>query len=207
MSHFVPPISKHFYYHIIIIHGFQDKICCIFKFFLYNIIGNLFQIATYFLAILLSARERSDYMHKGAIMADETMTGSQVQDDDAVMYTERKRILFLGLPWTFTKYTITPSLLTIDRGLLNTIEDDCYMYKIQDVKLTTSLLERIVGCATVICYTGDVTDKEIKLVHIKHAKEIKAYLLKASEAARIKRRTLNTVDIGARDIDDELDTM
>lgn len=141
-------------------------------------------------------------------MADETtMNNSQIQDDDAVMYAERKRILFLGLPWTFTKYTITPSLLTIDRGLLNTIEDDCYMYKIQDVKLTTSLLERIVGCATVVCYTGDVTDKEIRLTHIKHAKEIKAYLLKASEAARIKRRTLNTVDIGARDLDDESDNM
>lgn len=140
-------------------------------------------------------------------MADETTMNSQVQDDDAVMFTERKRILFLGLPWTFTKYTITPSLLTIDRGLLNTIEDDCYMYKIQDVKLTTSLLERIVGCATVICYTGDVTDKEIKLIHVKHSKEIKAYLLKASEAARIKRRTLNTVDIGARDLDDELENL
>lgn len=50
---------------------------------------------------------------------------------------------------------------------------------------------------TIICYTGDVTDKELRLSHIKHAKEIKNYLLKASEAARIKRRTLNMQDIGA----------
>ena len=38
-------------------------------------------------------------------------------------------------------------------------------------------------------------------MHVKHAKEIKAYLLKQSETARIKRRTLNTVDIGAKDLD------
>ena len=48
-----------------------------------------------------------------------------IDTDDTVMFKERKRLLFLGLPWTFTKYTITPSLLTIDRGLLSTIEDDC----------------------------------------------------------------------------------
>ena len=71
------------------------------------------------------------------------------------------------------------------------------MYKVQDVKLTATLAERIFGLATIICYTGDVTDKELKLVHIKHAKEIKNYLLKASEEARIKRRTLNMQDIGA----------
>ena len=90
-----------------------------------------------------------------------------IDTDDTVMFKERKRLLFLGLPWTFTKYTITPSLLTIDRGLLSTTEDDCYMYKIQDVKLTTSLLERIVGLGTITCYTGDVTDAELKLIHVR----------------------------------------
>lgn len=119
------------------------------------------------------------------------------EDEDTVKYCERKRILFFGLPWTFTKYSITPSTLTINQGLLKTEENDCYMYKVQDVKLTVTVFERIFGLATITCYTGDVTNPEIQLVHIKNAKEIKGYLLKASEAARIRRRTLNTLDIGA----------
>ena len=122
--------------------------------------------------------------------------------DEEVVYAERKRLLFLGLPWTFTKYTITADMLTVDEGLLKVEENDCYMYKVQDVKLVATLLERIFGLGTVVCYTGDVTDKEFHLVHIKHAKEIKNYLLKASEAARIKRRTLNMQDIGATAVDD-----
>lgn len=138
-------------------------------------------------------------------MAEE-MINVQQENEDEVKYCERKRLLFLGLPWTFTKYTITPSTLTIDEGLLRTEENDCYMYKVQDVKLTTTLLEKIFGLGTIICFTGDVTTPEIKLVHIKKSKEIKNYLLKASEAARIKRRTLHTQDISAgRDELEELD--
>ncbi len=128
----------------------------------------------------------------------ETKTNDIYVDmDTAPVFTERKRLLFFGLPWTFTKYTISPSLLTISQGLLNTTEDDCYMYKIQDVKLNKTLLERIFGLATITCYTGDVTHREIKLEHIKNSDEIKTYLLKTSEEARIKRRTLSTIDISA----------
>lgn len=123
---------------------------------------------------------------------------------DEIQYQERKRLLFFGLPWTFTKYTITEDMLTIDEGLFTVEENDCYMYKVQDVKLTASVMERIFGLGTITCYTGDVTNKELKLIHIKHAKEIKGYLLKASEEARLKRRTLHTQDIGVDMGEDEL---
>lgn len=134
-------------------------------------------------------------------MSEEKNTTQDFIDDDTIAFKERKRLLFLGLPWTFTKYTITPGLITVNQGLLNTTEDDCYMYKIQDVKLTASFMERIFGLGTLVCYSGDVTNPELTLVHIKHAKEIKSYLLKTSEEARLKRRTLNTLDISARGAD------
>ena len=134
-------------------------------------------------------------------MSEEKNSTQNFIDDDTIAFKERKRLLFFGLPWTFTKYTITPGLITVRQGLLNTTEDDCYMYKIQDVKLTTSLMERIFGLGTLVCYSGDVTNPELTLVHIKHAKEIKSYLLKTSEEARLKRRTLNTLDISARGAD------
>ncbi len=116
---------------------------------------------------------------------------------DEVVFTERKRILFFGLPWTFTKYTIAPSMLTINEGLLKTTENDCYMYKIQDVRLTQTLIEKMFGLGTVECFSGDVTHPDLRMIHIKHAKEVKNYILEASEEARMKRRTINTVDIGA----------
>ncbi|MFG6383661.1 MAG: PH domain-containing protein [Lachnospiraceae bacterium] len=123
-------------------------------------------------------------------------------DNENREYKERKRLLFFGLPWTFTKYTIGKEMLTLNTGLLKTEEDYCYMYKVQDVKMTTTLLERIFGLSTIICYTGDVTHPQIFLTHIRHAKEIKDFILEVSEEARQKKRTLNTLDIGTIDSED-----
>ena len=106
-------------------------------------------------------------------------------------YKEKKRSMFFGLPWTFTSYTITDEIITVDAGLLNKQENDCYMYKVIDVRLESSLLERIFGLGTVHCFTGDVTDQDLKLLHIRHAKEIKDFILKQSEQERMKRKTLN----------------
>lgn len=123
----------------------------------------------------------------------------------ATEFVERKRWLFLGLPFTFTKYIIKENMLTIDSGLLRKVENDCYMYKVQDVELVTTLMERIVGIGTVICYTGDTTHPKLILSHIKNAKAIKEFILEASEQARMKRRTLNTLDIGA--MSDDMDSI
>ncbi len=121
-------------------------------------------------------------------------------------YQERKRWLFLGLPFTFTKYKIGEDVITINAGLLRTRENDCYMYKVQDVELETSLMERLCGLGTIVCYTGDTTHPKLIIEHIKHAKEIKDFILKESEEARRKRRTLNTLDIGSGAIDlDDVD--
>lgn len=117
-------------------------------------------------------------------------------------YTERKRWVFLGLPFTFTKYTVKEDAVTIDKGFLNKVENDCYMYKIQDVTLQQSFFERMVKIGTIICYTGDTTHPELRLEHIKNSRTIKDFILKASEEARLKRRTINTLDIGSGEMGD-----
>lgn len=111
-------------------------------------------------------------------------------------YTERKRWAFFGLPFTFTVYKIGEEVFTVDKGFFKKSEDDCFMYKIQDVKLSRTLGERMFGTGTIICFTGDTTDKVLELKHVKKSKEIKDYILMKSEEARIRRRTINMQDIG-----------
>ncbi len=117
-------------------------------------------------------------------------------------FVERKRWLFLGLPFTFTKYVIKEDMITVDTGFFKSVENDCYMYKVQDVELTRSLMEKIVGVGSIKCYTGDTTNPILNITHVKNARHIKDFILEASEKARMKRRTLNTLDIGTGEIDD-----
>lgn len=113
------------------------------------------------------------------------------------MYKEKKRSLFFGLPLSFTTYCIEEEKINRKKGLLRTVEDDTLMYRVQDVKLVTSFWERIFGLGTVICYSSDVTDPHLELVHIRNAKEIKEYVLKSSETERRKVRTLHTMGLNA----------
>lgn len=124
------------------------------------------------------------------------------ETDEDIKYRERKRWVFLGLPFTFTVYIIKDDVLTIDQGFFKKIENDCYMYKVQDVEHTQTFFERLVGLGTITCFTGDTTHPKLVIEHVKKSKEIKNYILEASEAARMRRRTLNTLNIGTESMDD-----
>ncbi len=115
-------------------------------------------------------------------------------------FVERKRWLFFGLPFTFTVYKIKEDMITVDTGLFNTVENDCYMYKVQDVQLNRSFWEKIFKLGTIVCFTGDTTDSKLEIKHIKNARAVKDFILEESEKARIKRRTVNMLDIGTGDM-------
>ena len=150
-------------------------------------------------------------MTEGKNIIDETrdkeITDAQVRYQDEVpVFTERKRLLFFGLPWTFTKYLLKDEILTTNKGFFKTVINDCYMYKIVDVQLEKSLIEKMFGLGTVVCYTSDTTDKIMKITHVRHAEQIKNFILEKSETMRMKRRTLTTMSLNsdATDVADDI---
>lgn len=126
----------------------------------------------------------------------------------SVEFAERKRWVFLGLPFTFTQYFVKEDVITFKQGFLKVVENDCYMYKVQDVELSVSLTERIFKLGTVTCFTGDTTHPKLVLEHIRNARAVKDFILEKSEEARLRRRTVNMLDIGSDGIDpDDADDM
>lgn len=117
----------------------------------------------------------------------------------------KEALVIFGITFTFTRYVIKEDMITVDTGVFTKVENDCYMYKVQDVEHTASIWERMAGLGTIVCYTGDTTHPKLLIEHIRNSKAIKEFILKESEEARLKRRTVNMLDIGsgeAGDIDD-----
>ena len=79
-------------------------------------------------------------------------------DNGGIVWSDRKRIAF-GLPWTFTKYTLTKEKLLIHTGMLNTQEDEVRLYRIMDVTLRRSLWERMFGPVSYTHLTLPTTER------------------------------------------------
>ena len=73
-----------------------------------------------------------------------------------IVWSDRKRIVF-GLPWTFTKYSLTKEKLLVETGILNKDEEEIRLYRIVDLTLKRSFWERLFGLGTIHCCTADKT--------------------------------------------------
>ena len=103
------------------------------------------------------------------------------------VWEDRKRN-FLGLPWTFTKYTLTPERLFISTGFLNSREDEVRLSRITDMTLTRSLWQKITGTGTIHCDSADQTMRNFDIKNVKHPIETREQLSELVEESRRKNR-------------------
>ena len=105
---------------------------------------------------------------------------------DTILWQDRKRIL--GMPISFTKYLIKNNRLYVSKGLFSTDENEILLYRILDLTLKRTLLDKILGVGTIKLITCDPTDKELYLEKIKKPKEIRDML---SNIVERQRKELN----------------
>ena len=104
-----------------------------------------------------------------------------------VVWKDRKRIIF-GLPWTFTRYSLTKEKLVIDTGFISRKEDEIRLYRILDISLNRPLHQRIWGLGTIRLNTADKTSPEVEIKRIKNAKQVKEMLSDMVERERDEKR-------------------
>lgn len=101
---------------------------------------------------------------------------------------ERKRWLFFGIPWTFTKYILTEKKIIIQTGFFNSTENEILMYRVTDMTLKRSLLQKMFGLGTLTVYAHDKTTPTLEVKNIKRVREFKDILSDAVEKDRLRMK-------------------
>lgn len=102
------------------------------------------------------------------------------------------RLRHLGLPLSFTRYSLSENRLFRCTGMLNIREEEVLLYRVRDLELRRSLWQRIFGVGTVCVHSTDKTSPHLDLVNIRHPHDIKERIYTAVEEAKDKRRMRTT---------------
>lgn len=103
------------------------------------------------------------------------------------VWSDKKRTLF-GLPLSFTHYSLSEDRLFIRNGVFTKVEDEIWLYRILDVTLRQTVIQRINGVGTIHCCSSDASLKEFSLINIKNPREVRELLSNMIEAQREKKR-------------------
>lgn len=104
-----------------------------------------------------------------------------------IIWKDRKRIFF-GLPWTFTKYSLSEDRLFISTEFFSVKEDEVRLYRIMDVSLERKLWQRMCGLGTIKCCSADKTMGDFEIKNIKKSREVKEMLSNMVEDERTKKK-------------------
>ena len=120
-----------------------------------------------------------------------------------ILWSDRKRWTFLGLPCTFTKYTDTAEKFIVESGIFSTKEEEIRLYRILDLTLERSFWQRIFGLGTICCDTVDKSSPRLVIKNIKNPRNVKELVSEAVEKERMKKRVSSRELMAAEDEDEE----
>lgn len=123
------------------------------------------------------------------------------------LWQDRKRIL--GMPITFTKYSISEDRLFLEKGFLTISIDEILLYRIRDISLKMTLGQRIFGVGSIIVNSTDKTMPNLEIKNVKNPIMVKELIHKKVEEMKLARKmrigeVLESSDCDC-DNDDEID--
>lgn len=116
-----------------------------------------------------------------------------------ILWHDRKR--HLGLPLSFTKYSMSEDRLFVETGLLNLTQNEVRLYRILDLQLKRSIGQRIFGVGSIIVSSSDKSLGTFEIKNIKHSANVKEMLSVQVEQQREEKRVYSRENM-LDDVDD-----
>ena len=120
-----------------------------------------------------------------------------------IIWKDRKR--FLGMPLSFTRYSISEDRLFLSVGFWNIKDEEILLYRIRDISSSRTLWQRLFGVGSITVASSDKSMPTLVLKNIKRPMEIKELLHTQVEEMKMRRR-VRVGEIMANDpMDDDSD--
>lgn len=120
------------------------------------------------------------------------------------LWKDRKRIL--GMPISFTRYSMSEDRLFTSVGFLNLKDDEVLLYRVRDIDTSRSLWQRLFGVGTVTVVSSDKTMPNLVLKNVKDPVFVKELIHNQVEEMKLRRRVrVGEIMADNMDNDDVLD--
>lgn len=97
-------------------------------------------------------------------------------------------IVWVWLQTRSESFTLTTERLRLKRGVLNQVFDEVELYRVKDVTLTRSAIQRMFGLGTVTMMTSDHGQENICIDSVHSSEELREQLRKQVEIIRDRKR-------------------
>ena len=110
------------------------------------------------------------------------------KDKITMKWSDRSRIL--GMPITFTKYSMSDDRIFCEKGLLSVKFEEILLYRVRDISMKITLGQRIFGVGSILLQSSDKTSPVLELKNIKNPREVKEMIHRQVEEIKVQRRML-----------------
>lgn len=104
-----------------------------------------------------------------------------------ILWQDRERPL-LGLPCSFNRYSFSDDRIFVSRGLFNTKEDELRLYRVLDLSVERTFIQKMFQIGDVVINSSDKTLGNFVFKSIKNPKEVKEQLSSLVERNRDSKR-------------------
>ena len=108
------------------------------------------------------------------------------KDKITMKWSDRSRIL--GMPITFTKYSMSDDRIFCEKGLLSVKFEEILLYRVRDISMKITLGQRIFGVGSILLQSSDKTSPVLELKNIKNPREVKEMIHRQVEEIKVQRR-------------------
>ena len=109
--------------------------------------------------------------------------GRNMKTNVKKLWSDKKRIL--GMPISFTTYSLSDDRLFVDKGLVRLQSDEILLYRVRDLSVSQTLGQRV---GSIIVQSSDKTSPVLEIRNIKTPFDVKELLHQHVEKMKLERR-------------------